>query len=123
VETSFVAGAQLAAEPPSPNLDNPDGAGNVWMRKMVARRVYYEGRVQGVGFRYTVRGIANGYEVQGWVRNLLDGRVELLAQGELGEVKEFLGAIRDSVLKSHIRKVIEHAIPPAKEVKGFEISF
>ena len=46
---------------------------------MIGRRVFFEGRVQGVGFRYSVRQLAKGYDVAGWVRNLPDGRVELEA--------------------------------------------
>ena len=45
-------------------------------------QVFYEGNVQGVGFRYTVRHIAKGFDITGSVRNLRDGRVELLATGE-----------------------------------------
>jgi len=48
---------------------------------MTARRVMYEGRVQGVGFRFSVKEIAQGFEVAGWVRNLPDGRVQLEVQG------------------------------------------
>ena len=44
--------------------------------------ILYEGRVQGVGFRYTTKSVANGFEVTGTVRNLTDGRVELVAEGE-----------------------------------------
>ena len=47
---------------------------------LTACRIFYEGGVQGVGFRYTVKQIASGYDVAGWVRNLPDGRVELQAQ-------------------------------------------
>jgi acylphosphatase len=43
---------------------------------MTAKQVFYSGRVQGVGFRYTVKQIASGYEITGFVRNLPDGRVE-----------------------------------------------
>ena len=48
----------------------------------VRRRVYFSGRVQGVGFRFTCQSLARGFEVAGYVRNLPDGRVELVAEGE-----------------------------------------
>lgn len=89
----------------------------------MARQVFYEGRVQGVGFRYTVRNIAKGYEVTGWVRNLPDGRVELHACGEAEEVSAFLTAIGESELNGHIRKAEHHEKPPFTDVKGFEIRF
>jgi len=49
---------------------------------MTSLQVFYEGRVQGVGFRWTVRRIAKGFDVIGWVRNLLDGRVEMQVSGQ-----------------------------------------
>ena len=58
-------------------------------------RVYYSGQVQGVGFRYTTHRLAQGYEVTGYVRNLDDGRVELLAEGEPAELDRFFEAIED----------------------------
>jgi len=88
---------------------------------MIAHQVFYEGRVQGVGFRYTVRQIAMGFDVAGWVRNLPDGRVELLAAGEPEEVAEFLEAVRDSELASFIRNHTAHEIPPPAKLRGFEI--
>ncbi|MFM8807561.1 MAG: acylphosphatase, partial [Chthoniobacterales bacterium] len=59
-------------------------------------QVFYEGRVQGVGFRYTARRVAAGFDVSGYVRNLSDGRVELLASGEPDEVDGFLASLRES---------------------------
>ena len=59
----------------------------------VCKRVLYAGRVQGVGFRYTVQGIARGFPIAGYVRNLADGRVELVAEGEEPAVAAFLGAV------------------------------
>ena len=88
---------------------------------MIGRRVFYEGRVQGVGFRWTTKNLARGYEVTGSVRNLPDGRVELLVSGEMDEVEAFLEAIAESDLKSHIKKVDKHAIAPLS-VRGFEIA-
>jgi acylphosphatase len=88
---------------------------------MTARQVYYEGRVQGVGFRYTVKGIANGYDVVGTVRNLPDGRVELYAAGEREEVEAFLTAIEESELKSHLRGVERHVVEATPGTRGFQI--
>ena len=89
---------------------------------MTARHVFYEGRVQGVGFRFTVKQIARGYDVVGWVKNLPDGRVELQVGGELEEVEGFLEGIAESQLKSHIKQVEAHSIPPLIGVRGFEIA-
>ena len=89
---------------------------------MTARQVFYEGRVQAVGFRITCKQIACGYEVVGWVRNLDDGRVELQCSGDAEEVEAFLEGIAESQLKSHIKSVSATAIPPLKGVRGFEIA-
>jgi acylphosphatase len=59
-----------------------------------ARLVLYSGRVQGVGFRMTAAHLARRFAVTGWVRNLPDGRVRLLAEGPVGEVRLFLDAVR-----------------------------
>ena len=56
--------------------------------------VHYTGRVQGVGFRYTTHRIVAGYAVTGYVRNLADGRVELVAEGKRSEIGRFLASIR-----------------------------
>jgi len=87
---------------------------------MTARQVFYEGRVQGVGFRFTVKQIARGFEVTGWVRNLPDGRVELQCSGERGEVEAFLQEIADSELKGHIKGLATIPIAPLT-ARGFEI--
>lgn len=60
----------------------------------VCRRVEYSGRVQGVGFRYSTQRLAQGYAVHGFVKNLADGRVEVLVEGELTEVERFLAAVQ-----------------------------
>ena len=59
-------------------------------------QIYYSGRVQGVGFRYTVKTVAQGFEVTGTVRNLPDGRVELISEGQRDELEAFRKAIQDS---------------------------
>ena len=90
---------------------------------MIAKHVFYEGRVQGVGFRYTVRHLAKGYNVIGWVRNLIDGRVEMLAGGDAEEVDEFIAAIGESELAGFIKGVQAHHVPATElaGVQGFQI--
>lgn len=88
---------------------------------MKATQVIYEGRVQGVGFRWTVRRIASGYEVTGWVRNLADGRVELQVAGEPDEVAAFLAEIRESSLAGHITAEHAGSVALPAPFKGFQI--
>jgi acylphosphatase len=84
-------------------------------------QVFYEGNVQGVGFRYSVRQIAKGFDVTGSVRNLRDGRVELLVTGEEDEVRAFVEAIGQSELRAHIKKHSEAALADPPAFRGFEI--
>jgi len=90
---------------------------------MTARLVRYEGHVQGVGFRYTVKTIARGFDVVGTVRNLPDGRVELTAAAhEAEELDAFLEEIAvNSALAHHIRKVESERLDPPSGLRGFEI--
>jgi acylphosphatase len=88
---------------------------------MPATQVFYEGNVQGVGFRYSVRQIANGFDVTGWVRNLPDGRVELLASGEPEELSAFLEAISRSELRAHIRNQTSASLTDPPAMRGFTI--
>jgi acylphosphatase len=88
---------------------------------MFSLQVFYEGKVQGVGFRWTVRHIATGFDVMGWVRNLHDGRVELQVGGQQSEVLAFVDAIKKSELASHIRSQQEVRLESAPDARGFEI--
>jgi len=83
--------------------------------------IFYSGHVQGVGFRFTVRQAAAGFEVTGTVRNLPDGRVELMAEGTKTELEAFREAIRDGGLAACIRH--ENALwsEAQGEFRGFEI--
>jgi acylphosphatase len=88
---------------------------------MISLQILYEGHVQGVGFRFTVRHIAKGFDVTGWVRNLPDGRVELQVTGQEDEVRAFLDHVAESELHSLIRKQSENKLNEAVTGRGFEI--
>jgi acylphosphatase len=83
--------------------------------------VFYSGRVQGVGFRATVRYIARGYDVTGMVRNLPDGRVELIAEGAKAELTAFLEGIATSELSSYIAARPETWSAAMGAMRGFVI--
>lgn len=90
---------------------------------MIARKYLFDGRVQGVGFRYATKQIAKGFDVIGSVKNLDDGRVELILQGEPGEVEAFIDELKEnSPLSHHILHTEEFEIALLKGVKGFQIT-
>ena len=84
--------------------------------------VFYSGRVQGVGFRYTAKTVAAGFEIVGNVRNLPDGRVELAAEGLRAELEEFRAAVRDAGLAGFIRDEQVIWADAKDEFRGFEIA-
>ena len=89
---------------------------------MTAKHVLYSGRVQGVGFRYSTKRIASGFDVIGWVKNLPDGRVEMMAQAiEADELEAFLEDIQQSSLGSHIKRREVEAIAAEPNLRGFSI--
>jgi len=78
---------------------------------MKARRLFYIGHVQGVGFRYAVKQLASGFDVNGYVRNLPDGRVELFIQG----LPDELSAMEQEIIRSHLNGFI-------KTVESFDVA-
>lgn len=84
------------------------------------RRVWFSGRVQGVGFRYTTRQIAAGFDVSGTVRNLADGRVEILAEGRPAEINGLLDAIREH-FDGHITDETSDTTPATGLGPGFRV--
>jgi len=84
-------------------------------------QVFYSGRVQGVGFRYSVRTVASGYDVVGTVRNLADGRVELVGEGTESELQSFRQGIRESGLDHFIQNEEVRWGEAENEFRGFEI--
>lgn len=64
---------------------------------MIRRTVFFSGHVQGVGFRYTAHHVAGRFDVTGYVKNLADGRVEAVVEGECEEVAAFVNAVREEM--------------------------
>lgn len=83
--------------------------------------IFYSGRVQGVGFRYTVKRVTAGFDVTGTVRNLPDGRVELIAEGAEAELQEFRQGIRDAGMEHFIKNEELAWREATGEFRGFEI--
>lgn len=89
---------------------------------MLAKQVIFEGRVQGVGFRYSVKDLSRGFDVCGWVKNRPDGTVELTVTGEAGEVGSFIKEIaEESDVAHHIQHMTVVQIPLPDNCIGFRI--
>jgi len=88
----------------------------------VRKHVYYRGNVQGVGFRYTAVRAAANHRVSGYVRNLRDGRVEVVVEGPAGEVRAFLAELAER-MKGYIIDISEREEPFTGEFESFDIRF
>jgi len=86
----------------------------------VRRRVLYTGRVQGVGFRFTTQRVAAGYDVSGYVRNLSDGRVELVAEGREVELDRFTRAVAGA-MTGYIDRADTSQAAATGEFTGFTV--
>ena len=87
---------------------------------MIRRTSLFSGRVQGVGFRYTVQDVAGNYDVRGYVRNLPDGRVELVAEGDAAEIGRFLDRIGEK-MEGFIKSRSDFDSPATREFEDFSI--
>ena len=87
----------------------------------VARRFVVSGRVTGVGFRYFTQDVARREGLTGVVRNLPDGRLEAIAEGEAESVTRFEMALRRGPARARVEDVVVDALPPAGNYLGFEI--
>ncbi len=85
-------------------------------------QVIYSGGVQGVGFRYTAKTVAAGFDLTGTVRNLPDGRVELVAEGDKPELEAFRQAIREEGLGHFIKGEEVTWSEAGNQLRGFEIA-
>lgn len=91
------------------------------MKKRITVR--YEGRVQGVGFRFTCVNLAQDVEVSGFVKNEFDGSVLLVAEGEEDLLMGFLNAIRSSHLGRHITNELISRSVADGSFAGFSVRY
>jgi len=89
---------------------------------MIAKRIIFIGTVQGVGFRFTANNIARRHQLAGYVRNLPDGSVEMLVQGDSDDIDSCISSIEKSFAGYIQDKSIED-IPPNPSWKDFRITF
>lgn len=82
--------------------------------------VFFSGHVQGVGFRYRTAQVAAGFAVVGYVRNLPDGRVEVVVEGERAELQRFVREV-ELAMSGYIREKRTATYPATGEFTGFEI--
>ena len=86
-------------------------------------QAFFSGRVQGVGFRFTIENLSNNHPITGFVRNLPDGRVEVVAEAEQSELDDFLKAIQKSHLGRYIQNCQVQWSEATDEFKEFEVRF
>jgi len=85
--------------------------------------VFCSGHVQGVGFRYTAQDIAESLSLKGWVKNLADGRVEVVVEGDEKDLKEFLDKISKGQMGRYVTNTDVSWEKPTKEFDSFEVTF
>lgn len=89
---------------------------------MLAKHIIFIGRVQGVGFRFTVRRAASRRQLTGFVRNVPDGTVEMLAQGRSEDVDDCIQDIKE-YFADYLKETRIEEIPPDPRYDDFKITF
>ena len=92
------------------------------MSDNTTERMIFTGRVQGVGFRYTAQSIARRHPVTGYVRNLPDGTVELVARGKLAVLNALVADLQGH-FRDNIRRCERTLFAAPEPFDGFEIRF
>lgn len=89
---------------------------------MIRRTVHFSGRVQGVGFRFTAHSLARKFPVCGYVKNLPDGRVEAVVEGDREVIERYLADVQKE-MSGHIREMIAHESAATGQFAGFEVRY
>jgi acylphosphatase len=89
---------------------------------MIQKRFHFRGDVQGVGFRYTACRIANGFSITGFVRNVPDGSVECVAEGQAEEIDAFVEQLQQT-MSGYIRQTTQEQLPAAGRWDTFGVAY
>jgi acylphosphatase len=89
---------------------------------MIAKIITFTGRVQGVGFRFTARRAAQRRQLTGYVRNIPNGSVEMIAQGRDEEIDDCIQDIKE-YFSGYIKEAKIEEIPFDSKYTDFEITF
>ena len=90
---------------------------------MLQYEIKITGRVQGVGYRYFVHGIATRHNINGWVRNTYSGGILVMAKGEKTDIETFLDHLRVGPPLARITNFIKQSVPVDESLKGFRIKY
>ncbi|MGE5741022.1 MAG: acylphosphatase [Candidatus Aminicenantes bacterium RBG_16_66_30] len=92
-------------------------------KELVRVHVFVDGRVQGVAYRFYAEKHAARLGVTGWVKNLADGRVEILAEGSAKEIATFLERLKEGPSLARVEGFDVLREPPTGEFQDFRIAF
>ncbi len=104
------------------NTNGPEETVDVNECSSQRREVFFTGNVQGVGFRYTAQRVAAGYAVTGFVRNLRDGRVQIVLEGQSQQIDSFLASLQ-ARMGGYVRNMTATEVAPTGEFSSFEVRF
>lgn len=99
-------------------MSDPDDKPNI--RRLM---VVVHGRVQGVGFRFTTVEIARNFEITGYVQNMMDGSVKILAEGDASELDRFMDGVRSSHIYRYVIREDLTWHEPAGDLEAFSIRY
>ena len=111
----------------SEGVPNPTGFGrpdhSFWFTMKKRLQVYYSGMVQGVGFRFTAERVARSLGLAGWVKNVPNGSVEAICEGEEAALIDFLQKMKSGPMKNYIRDHQVSWLEPTGESADFSVRF
>lgn len=85
--------------------------------------IFIKGKVQQVGFRFYARKIGSEAKITGWAKNLPDGRVEIVAEGEDAQIQDFLQKLNEGYLGKNISEILKNTERHTGEFTSFSIAF